>query len=181
MAVSPPMSLLFDAEAIQGMNGQVLVVSGSRDWVVPPGPEAIWPMAAEVRNGVGGYRLVLAKGGDHFNLGARYEEGGGPLRGLLLAWVNGAFAAGAVVAPGSKSPALLPPDGWGMPASPWRTSLVSSGVSRPEVSRGQALPGQNLAIDEWVLIKESTMGRFAGIDLISDRIPDETTILSHSF
>ncbi len=68
-----------------------------------------------------------------------------------------------------------------MPASPWRTSLVSSGVSRPEVSRGQALPGQNLAIDEWVLIKESTMGRFAGIDLISDRIPDETTILSHSF
>jgi predicted dienelactone hydrolase len=113
VAVSPPMSLLFDAGATQGMNGQVLVVSGSRDWVVPPGPEAIWPMAAEARNGDGGFRLVLAKGGDHFNLGARYEEGGGPLRGLLLDWVRGAFKPGSAVAPGSKAPALLPPDGWG--------------------------------------------------------------------
>jgi hypothetical protein len=70
-------------------------------------------MAAEARHGDGGFRLVLAKGGDHFNLGARYEEGGGPLRGLLLAWVRGAFMPGSAVAPGSKAPALLPPDGWG--------------------------------------------------------------------
>jgi IS5 family transposase len=31
---------------------------------------------------------------------------------------------------------------------------------------------------EDALIEVPTMGRFAGIDLISDRIPDETTILS---
>ena len=47
-----------------------------------------------------------------------YYQGGGPLGGLLLGWVNGAFAAGAAVAPGPGAPALLPPDGWGDPALP---------------------------------------------------------------
>ncbi|MCP9787309.1 alpha/beta hydrolase family protein [Cyanobium sp. N5-Cardenillas] len=113
VAVSPPMALLFDAETSPVFRGRVLLVSGSRDWVVPPGPEAIAPMARIARQAKQGHRLVLAGGGDHFNLGSPYDQGGGPLRGLLLCWVNGAFAAGPGVAPGVGAPALLPPDGWG--------------------------------------------------------------------
>ncbi|MCP9834750.1 MULTISPECIES: alpha/beta fold hydrolase [unclassified Cyanobium] len=113
VAVSPPMALLFDAEAAPVFQGRVLLVSGSRDWVVPPGPEAIAPMARIARLGDAGHRLVLVGGGDHFNLGSRYDQGGGPLRGLLLGWVNGAFAAGPDVGPGSVAPALLPSNGWG--------------------------------------------------------------------
>ncbi len=113
VAVSPPMSLLFDPEAARFLQGRVLLVSGSRDWVVPPGPEAIAPMAREARRAKGGHRLVLAAGGDHFNLGSPYEEGGGPLRGLLLGWVNGAFAAGSGVTPGPGAAELLPREGWG--------------------------------------------------------------------
>ncbi len=113
VAVSPPMSLLFETGATPVFGGRVLVVSGSRDWVVPPGPEAIAPMARIARLGNAGHRLVLAGGGDHFNMGSPYDQRGGPLRGLLLAWVNGAFAAGPAVAPGPGAPALLPPGGWG--------------------------------------------------------------------
>ncbi|MEA5392410.1 dienelactone hydrolase [Cyanobium gracile UHCC 0139] len=113
VAVSPPMSLLFDAGAAPVFQGRVLVVSGSRDWVVPSGPEAIGPMARVARQENSGHRLVLAGGGDHFNMGSPYDQGGGPLRGLLLAWVNGAFAAGPAVGPGPGNPTLLPPDGWG--------------------------------------------------------------------
>lgn len=31
----------------------------------------------------------------------------------MLAWVNGAFAAGAAAAPAPGAPPLLPPNGWG--------------------------------------------------------------------
>jgi hypothetical protein len=107
------MRLLFDVGSANTMNGRVLLVSGSRDWVVPAGPEAIGPMAEEARNSGGGHRLVLVNGGDHFNLRSTAAEGGGPLRGLLLAWTDAAFAAGAAAAPGAGAPSLLPPDGWG--------------------------------------------------------------------
>jgi hypothetical protein len=107
------MSLLFDQGSGRAMNGRVLLVSGSRDWVVPSGPEALRPMAMEARNAGGGHRLVLAKDGDHFNLRSHFADGGGALRGLLLAWTDGAFAAGAAVAPAPDAPSLLPPDGWG--------------------------------------------------------------------
>ncbi|KEF41420.1 MAG: hypothetical protein ER33_11515 [Cyanobium sp. CACIAM 14] len=113
VAVSPPMSLLFDQGAARAMNGRVLLVSGSRDWVVPSGPEALRPMAEEARSVGGGHRLVLARDGDHFNLRSTFAEGGGALRGLLLAWTDAAFAAGAAAAPGPNAPSLLPPDGWG--------------------------------------------------------------------
>ncbi|MCT0226132.1 dienelactone hydrolase [Synechococcus sp. CS-1328] len=113
VAVSPPMRLLFDVGAGKAMNGRVLLVSGSKDWVVPAGPEAITPMAQEARNTGGGHRLVLAQGGDHFNLRSIEADGGGPLRGLLLAWTEGAFAAGPAAAPGPSAPPLLPADGWG--------------------------------------------------------------------
>jgi len=45
VAVSPPMSLLFESGAIPVFQGLVLVVSGSRDWVVPPVPKPSlrWP------------------------------------------------------------------------------------------------------------------------------------------
>jgi hypothetical protein len=105
------------------MNARVLLVSGSRDWVVPPGPEAIAPMEREARAAARGHQLVLARGGDHFNLGSPYGEGGGPLRGLLLAWVNGAFAAGPAAVPAPGAPSLLPPDGWG------NTEIPLTGVS----------------------------------------------------
>jgi predicted dienelactone hydrolase len=113
VAVSPPMALLFDAGAAPVFQGRVLLVSGSRDWVVPPGPEAIAPMARIARQGDDGHRLVLVGGGDHFNLGSLYAQAGGPLRGLLLGWVNGAFAAGPGIAPGAGAPTLLPSVGWG--------------------------------------------------------------------
>jgi len=113
VAVSPPMRLLFDVGSGKGMNARVLLVSGSRDWVVPAGPEAITPMALEARNSGGGHRLVLVQAGDHFNLRSTEANGGGPLRGLLLAWTAGAFTAGPAVAPGAGAPPLLPPDGWG--------------------------------------------------------------------
>jgi predicted dienelactone hydrolase len=118
VAVSPPMSLLFNTGAGRAMNARVLLVSGSRDWVVPALPEAITPMQVNARAGGGGHRLVLAQGGDHFNLGSTYAEEGGALRGLLLAWVNGAFTAGAAAAPGPNAPELLPAGGWGDAAMP---------------------------------------------------------------
>ncbi|WP_094555012.1 alpha/beta fold hydrolase [Synechococcus sp. 1G10] len=118
VAVSPPMSLLFNTGAARAMNARVLLVSGSRDWVVPAGPEAITPMQSNARGLGGGHRLVLAQGGDHFNLGSTYAEDGGALRGLLLAWVNGAFSAGAAAAPGPNAPELLPASGWGDAAMP---------------------------------------------------------------
>ncbi len=127
VAVSPPMSLLFNTGAGKAMHARVLLVSGTRDWVVPPEPEAIRPMRLEASRAGGGHRLVLAQGGDHFNLGSPLAEGGGALRGLLLAWINGAFAAGAAVQPGPGAPELLPPGGWGDETLP----LV--GISRDQL------------------------------------------------
>jgi len=136
VAVSPPMSLLFDQGSARAMGARVLLVSGSRDWVVPSGPEALTPMALEARNAGGGHRLVLAKDGDHFNLRSSYEQGGGALRGLLLAWTDGAFAAGAAAAPGPSAPSLLPPDGWGDTEFP----LVDVTANLPTLPIGFALP-----------------------------------------
>jgi predicted dienelactone hydrolase len=110
VAVSPPMSLLFDYGAAQNMRARALLVSGSRDWVVSPDPEALLPSqrAKEL-----GHQLVLADGGDHFNLRAPADGDGGPLRALLLAWTDAAFAAGEKVAPGPQAKPLLPAGGWG--------------------------------------------------------------------
>lgn len=110
VAVSPPLSLLFDYGSAQSMQARALLVSGSRDWVVTPDPEALVPFAAARSRG---HELVLVDGGDHFNLRAPAEGDGGPLRGLLLAWTNAAFAPGARTAPAEGAPPLLPPDGWG--------------------------------------------------------------------
>ena len=67
VAVSPPIGLLFSPEAVQGIQARVLLVSGSHDWVVSPDPEALLPFS---QSPAMGHRLVLVKGGDHFNMRA---------------------------------------------------------------------------------------------------------------
>ena len=115
-AVSPPVSLLFPAGSGGSMSARVLLVSGSRDWVVPPDPEAIAPMA---RGAVPvGHRLVLAQGGDHFNLRPGAAEDGGVLGALLLTWTDAAFAAGEAARPAPGAPSLLPASGWGSAGLP---------------------------------------------------------------
>ena len=111
-AVSPPVSLLFHPGSGQTLSARVLLVSGSRDWVVPPDPEAIEPIR---RNVATGNRLVLAKGGDHFNLRPGSDSSGGVLGPLLLTWTDASFRAGPAVRPGPQAPNLLPPAGWGDP------------------------------------------------------------------
>jgi len=88
VAVSPPLRLLFDPTVRDGITGRILLVSGTSDWVVPPGPEAIVPMrnsrAADL-----GHRLVLVSGGDHFNLRAPVDQPTpAVLAPLILAWIN---------------------------------------------------------------------------------------------
>jgi len=121
VAVSPPMRLLFAPGSARAMHAPALVVSGSRDWVVPAGPEAIDPLQRMAANtGIGNHRLVLAEGGDHFNLRAPAVAGSeSPLDALILAW----FASNAA----------LPADGWGHPSIPLRDvteTLVQQGVRR---------------------------------------------------
>jgi len=109
-AVSPPASLLFPREAGLDLSGRVLVVSGSRDWVVPPDPEAIDPMRLARRRG---NQLVLVNGGDHFNLRPEDQADGGVLGSLLLAWTDAAFAAGEGARPRPDAPPLLVGGAWG--------------------------------------------------------------------
>ena len=125
-AVSPPMSLLFPRESGHRLNTRVLLVSGSRDWVVPPDPEAIRPLQAV---DLQGHQLVLAKGGDHFNLRPHDDPQGGVLGPLLQAWTDAAFAAGGKVHPGPGVAALLPTGPWGSPVIPLVdvSSAVGSG------------------------------------------------------
>lgn len=109
-AVSPPMSLLFARGFTSEQGGRVLLVSGNRDWVVPPDPEAIAPM----RWGRAiGNQLVLVQGGDHFNLRPQGAADGGVLGPLLFAWTEAAFAAGPAVRPAPGASPLLPAQGWG--------------------------------------------------------------------
>ena len=88
VVVSPPLRLLFDESSGPSMHAKVLLVSGTRDWVVPSDPEAIVPL----RNGqplANGHRVVLASGGSHFNLWAPAGADQPPVLGpLILAWIN---------------------------------------------------------------------------------------------
>ena len=109
-AVSPPASLLFPRGSGSQLGGRVLLVSGSRDWVVPPDPEAIAPMRWGKRLG---NQLVLVQGGDHFNLRPGQDRSGGVLGPLLLAWSDAAFAAGPAVRPAAGAAPLLSAQRWG--------------------------------------------------------------------
>ena len=109
-AVSPPVSLLFPRGSGSALSGRVLLVSGSRDWVVPPDPEAIQPMRWGKTLG---NQLVLVQDGDHFNLRPGQNSAGGALGPLLLAWTEAAFAAGPAVRPSPGAAPLLTGQGWG--------------------------------------------------------------------
>jgi len=85
VAVSPPQGLVF-ASGLVDLKVPVLLVSGSRDFVVPTRPEALLPFGTYPH---GLNELVLAEGGTHFNLPAEASSNGGPLRALLLRWVQG--------------------------------------------------------------------------------------------
>lgn len=88
VVVSPPMRLLFDETSGPSLQAKVLMVSGTKDWVVPPDAEAVVPL----RGGnplANGHRLVLASGGSHFNLWAPADQKEAPILGpLILAWIN---------------------------------------------------------------------------------------------
>ena len=76
--------LMLSASAL---TAKVLLVSGTRDWVVPSTPEAILPMRDSVQQG--GHRLVLVEGADHFSLRSFQGDATPAVIGpLLLAWVN---------------------------------------------------------------------------------------------
>jgi predicted dienelactone hydrolase len=109
-AVSPPASLLFPKGSGSGLTARLLLVSGSRDWVVPPDPEAVTPMRWGRRPG---NQLVLADGGDHFNLRPGGLADGGVLGALLQAWSEAAFAAGDAARPRPEAPPLLRSRDWG--------------------------------------------------------------------
>ena len=85
VAVSPPQGLVF-AGGLKDLAIPVLLVSGSRDLVVPAQPEAIAPFD---RYPQGPHRLLIARNGTHFNLPSASGGNGGSLRALLLAWVKG--------------------------------------------------------------------------------------------
>ena len=114
-AVSPPVSLLFPKGSGLGLSGRVLLVSGSRDWVVPPDPEAVEPMRGGKPQG---NQLVLVQGGDHFNLRPGASADGGVLGPLLLSWTNAAFAAGDAARPAAGAAPLLRQGPWGNQAMP---------------------------------------------------------------
>jgi predicted dienelactone hydrolase len=137
VAVSPPIGLLFSPDAVQGIQARVLLVSGSHDWVVPPDPEALLPFS---QSPALGHRLVLVKGGDHFNMRAPAKATApaktppsAVLSPLILAWVNGTFAAGNQAQPAAGAPSLLPPAGWGSAVMPMVdvTLEQAAGVALP--------------------------------------------------
>jgi predicted dienelactone hydrolase len=115
VAVSPMLSLLFADGAREGLAARTLVIAGNRDWITTPDPEAVQGFLAPAALG---HRLVLVQGGDHFNLRAPAGGDGGPLQGLLLTWVRGAFQAGLAVRPSPGAPDLLGEKGWGNTALP---------------------------------------------------------------
>jgi predicted dienelactone hydrolase len=109
-AVSPPLNLLFDVGSSKALQARVLLISGSADWVVTSGPEAIDRFTSP---GQRGHQLVLVGGGDHFNLRAPRGAADAPLTPLMLAWTDAVFQAGAAARPALGAAPLLAPVGWG--------------------------------------------------------------------
>ena len=109
-AVSPPISLVFEQGSAADMQARGLVVSGTNDWVVPSGPEAL-DRFGSLRSA--GHQVVLVQGGDHFNLRAPKEQASAPLSPLLVRWTDAAFQAGDSVRPTAGAAPLIRPVGWG--------------------------------------------------------------------
>ena len=88
VAVSPPLRLLFDGSRLETLPAKMLLISGTRDWVVPSGPEAIVPMR-ESKAARLGHRLVLVQGADHFSLRSfRGEASPARVGPVILSWIN---------------------------------------------------------------------------------------------
>jgi predicted dienelactone hydrolase len=88
VAVSPPLRLLFDGSRLETLPAKVLLISGTRDWVVPSGPEAIAPMR-DNKAAQWGHRLVLVQGADHFSLRSfRGEASPARVAPVILGWIN---------------------------------------------------------------------------------------------
>ncbi len=88
MVVSPPLRLLFDGSRLESLPARLLLISGTRDWVVPSGPEAITPMRESKAVWLG-YRLVLVQGADHFSLRSfRSEPTPEQVGPAILGWIN---------------------------------------------------------------------------------------------
>jgi predicted dienelactone hydrolase len=51
VAISPPIGLLFNEQAAKDMLARVLLISGTRDVVVPADPEALYPYSHSPENG----------------------------------------------------------------------------------------------------------------------------------
>ena len=88
VAVSPPLRLLFDRSRSESLSAKLLLISGTRDWVVPSGPEAIVPMRGSKAAQLG-HRLVLVQGADHFSLRSfRDEPSPAKVGPVILGWIN---------------------------------------------------------------------------------------------
>ena len=88
MAVSPPLRLLFDGSHLETFPAKMLLISGTRDWVVPSGPEAIAPMRESKAVRLG-HRLVLVQGADHFSLRSfQGEPTPAQVGPVILGWIN---------------------------------------------------------------------------------------------
>ena len=88
VSVSPPLRLLFDPASSRSLSGKVLLISGTADWVVPSGPEAISPMR-ETKAARHGHRLVLYDRANHFTPRSfRGDPQPAAIGALLLAWLN---------------------------------------------------------------------------------------------
>ena len=88
VAVSPPLRLLFDGSRLESLPAKLLLISGTRDWVVPSGPEAILPMR-ETKAVERGHRLVLVQGADHFSLRSfQGEPSPAQVGPPILGWIN---------------------------------------------------------------------------------------------
>ena len=88
VSVSPPLRLLFDPASSRSLSGKVLLISGTADWVVPSGPEAISPMR-ETKAARHGHRLVLYDRANHFTPRSfKGDPQPAAIGALLLAWLN---------------------------------------------------------------------------------------------
>ncbi len=114
VAVSPPQALVFAAGLVD-LQRPVLLISGSSDVVVPAQPEALDPFHLYPE---GRHQLVLVEGGTHFNLPAQATSNGGPIRALLLYWVQGLplKADSKVADPAGRALLLVPQGGRPAPA-----------------------------------------------------------------
>ena len=110
VVVSPPLTLLFDETSGPSLQAKVLLVSGTKDWVVPSDPEAVMPLKRS-NPLANGHRLVLASGGTHFNLWAPAAQNTDPVLGpLILAWINEQLSV--------PSSYTFSGGGWGHPSIP---------------------------------------------------------------